>query len=203
MSGNDALGLTTLVGLITIALSTYMILYSQPLYERLSPCLGWFERRRPQRELAVERQKQPDQPPRVVVFGLGRYGEHLLARLRHNGVPALGVDFDPETVRRLRHRGFAVRFGDGEDPDFLETLPLDSAERIVTTLPTWDASRALLCSLRLAGPAGHITGVVGNEVHRQALLDAGATRVVNPFLDSADHTARMIADELNPTRDAP
>src|SRR5690606_20271711 len=41
----EALGLTTLVGLVTIALSTYMILYSHPLYERLAPWLGVFERR--------------------------------------------------------------------------------------------------------------------------------------------------------------
>jgi Kef-type K+ transport system membrane component KefB len=40
--GPQALGLTTLVGVITITLSTYMILYSQPLYERLAPWLGRF-----------------------------------------------------------------------------------------------------------------------------------------------------------------
>lgn len=39
--GMSALGLTTLVGIITITLSTYMILYSQPLYERLAPCSGY------------------------------------------------------------------------------------------------------------------------------------------------------------------
>ncbi len=49
---NGALGLTTLVGLITIAASTYMILYSHPLYDRLGPRLGLFERKRPYRELA-------------------------------------------------------------------------------------------------------------------------------------------------------
>jgi hypothetical protein len=37
--GVEALGLTTLVGLVTITVSTYMILYSQPLYERLAPLL--------------------------------------------------------------------------------------------------------------------------------------------------------------------
>ena len=40
--GMSALGLTTLVGIITITLSTYMILYSQPLYERLAPLLRVF-----------------------------------------------------------------------------------------------------------------------------------------------------------------
>lgn len=59
--GQEALGLTTLVGMVTIALSTYMILYSQPLYERLRPWLGVFERRYPHRELAVERPEDPRQ----------------------------------------------------------------------------------------------------------------------------------------------
>jgi Kef-type K+ transport system membrane component KefB len=57
--GVEALGLTTLVGIITITLSTYMILFSQPLYERLSPWLGIFERKTPYRELAVEQPHQP------------------------------------------------------------------------------------------------------------------------------------------------
>ena len=201
--GNDALGLTTLVGIVTIALSTYMILYSQPLFERLGPWLGLFERRRPHRELAVERQRQPEGPPRVVIFGLGRYGEHLLARLHRRGVSALGVDFDPETVRRLRRRGFSVRFGDGEDPAFVDMLPVATAEWIVTTLPTWESNRGLLHALKAMAVPGVIAAVVGNEVHRQALHAAGASRIINPFLDSADHTAQIMVDALNPSEDSP
>ncbi|MBE0623034.1 MAG: cation:proton antiporter [Burkholderiales bacterium] len=199
--GNDALGLTTLVGLVTIALSTYMILYSQALYEHLSPWLGWFERRHPHRELAVERQPPAQARPRVIIFGLGRYGERLLDRLKQDRVAAMGVDFDPETVRRLRHGGFSVRFGDAEDAPFLETLPLEFADWIVTTLATWDANRALLHGLKQAGLTGHIAGVVRDETHAQALRAAGVTRVINPFHDAADHAAEMIIDALNPKED--
>src|SRR3972149_9197255 len=39
------LGLITLVGLVTIGLSTYLILYSHPLYDRLAPHLGVFGQR--------------------------------------------------------------------------------------------------------------------------------------------------------------
>ena len=46
----ETMGLITLVGLITISASTYMIVYSHPLYERLAPWLGVFERRQPHRE---------------------------------------------------------------------------------------------------------------------------------------------------------
>ena len=142
--GQEALGLTTLVGMVTIALSTYMILYSQPFYERLRPWLGVFERRHPHRELAVERQKILDKPPNVIIFGLGRYGERLFSRLRQDGVAVMGVDFDPEIVRKLQHRGFSVRFGDGEDAAFLETLPLKTTNWIVSTLPILEANRVLL-----------------------------------------------------------
>src|SRR5690606_21818816 len=42
----DALGLVTLVGLITIAASTYMITYSHELYALCEPLLRGFERKR-------------------------------------------------------------------------------------------------------------------------------------------------------------
>lgn len=201
--GLNALGLTTLVGVVTIALSTYLILYSQPLYERLGPWLNIFERRRPHRELAVENQSPSELPPRVIVFGLGRYGEHLLARLRQHGVAAVGVDFDPETVRRLRQRGLSVRFGDAEDEAFIETLPLVAADWVVTTLPSWETNRALLHALKALGVAGRIAGVVRDEIHGHALHAAGATQIINPFLDAAEHTARMITDTLNSPEDTP
>lgn len=69
-----ALGLVTLVGLVTITMSTYMILYSQQIYEFCEPWLGVFERRRPWRE------QDGDEPPDhadVIVFGMGRYGRWL------------------------------------------------------------------------------------------------------------------------------
>src|SRR5690606_30012298 len=46
----EALGLVTLVGLVTIAMSVYMITYSHTLYAWLEPVLGLFERRIPHRE---------------------------------------------------------------------------------------------------------------------------------------------------------
>src|SRR5690606_41781258 len=44
-----SVGLVTLVGLVTIAASVYMILYSHRLYSILAPAFGIFERRHPSR----------------------------------------------------------------------------------------------------------------------------------------------------------
>jgi Kef-type K+ transport system membrane component KefB len=196
--GVGALGLTTLVGVITIALSTYMILYSHALYERLAPWLGPFERRRPFRELAFERQRRPEGAPEAIVFGLGRYGSRLLAQLKELGIRALGVDFDPVAVRALRRQGLAVRFGDGEDPAFLETLALQDTPWVITTLPQWESNRAFLHALRAAGFRGRIAGVARDEPHAAALGRVGVARVLHVFNDAADHAARLIANDIRP-----
>jgi len=196
--GVQALGLTTLVGLVTITVSTYMIMNAQALYERLAPWLGGFERRQPSRELAYERQPRQGAPAQVIVFGLGRYGSRLLTQLRADGIEAIGVDFDPEAVRALRLRRLPVRFGDAEDPGFLETLPLAQLNWVVTTLPSWDANRALLQALQTAGYAGAVAAAARDAAHGQALQAAGVARILNPFDDAADHAARTLAVDIRP-----
>jgi Kef-type K+ transport system membrane component KefB len=193
--GVEALSLTTLVGLITITLSTYMILHAQPLYERLAPHLRRFERQDPFREIAAESQAAAA-GAEAIVFGLGRYGGRLFEQLRADGVNAIGVDFDPEVVRALRARGLPVLFGDGEDVDFLESLPLRQARWVITTLPQWESDRALLHALGLAHFHGQVVGAARDADHGRALAGAGVGRILNPFEDAADHAAARIARDI-------
>ena len=194
--GVEALGLTTLVGLVTIMMSTYMILFSHALYDRLAPWLGVFERKRPFRELAVERRGRPAGQPDIIIFGLGRYGSRLMSQLCAAGIEVLGVDFDPETVRALRKLRQPVRFGDGEDPSFLESLPLEHTRWAITTFPQWESNRAFLNALKEAGFRGRIAGVVRDDLHGEELDAAGVERVLNPFNDAADYAARAFAAEI-------
>lgn len=189
----EALSLTTLVGIVTIALSTYMILYSHRLYDRLAPWLGPFERRQPFRELAVERDPRPKRRVDVVVFGLGRYGSRLAASLGKSGLEVMGVDFDPEVLRDVRLDGVSARFGDAESTDFLETLPLGEVRWAVSTLPGMDSNRALLHALVEARFGGEIAVVAREEQQGLALKQAGFPTVLYPFKDAADFAARELA----------
>jgi len=199
--GQAALGLTTLVGLITITLSTYLILYSQPLYQRLSHWLTPLERRLPFRELALESSAQAaSPPPQIVVFGLGRYGSRLLHRLREDGIFALGVDFDPDIVRSLHAQDYPIRFGDAEDRDFIETLPLVQVRWVVCALPQGELNRALLDALAHAGYEGEIAAVVRDEGQVELLRGARVTWFLNPFKDAADFAAHKLSDALRHSR---
>jgi hypothetical protein len=129
----SAVGLVTLVGLVTIATSVYMITYSQQLYEWTRPLLKPFDfgHRRESRTHGAE----PGEAVDIIVFGLGRFGGQLLKRLVDAGYNVLGIDLDPVTVRFWKRHGYSVRYGDVTEPEFWSELPLTQARWIVLAVP--------------------------------------------------------------------
>lgn len=203
----STLGLTTLVGLVTIALSSYMILYSHQLYAWIAPWLGMFERRHPFRELAVEHAQHDGTRPDLVVFGLGRYGSRLAHTLGQQGINVLGVDFDPEVVRVQQRHGLDARFGDGEAPDFVESLPLAQVRWVVSTLPDYASNRALLHALGEQHFDGHIAIVARDEDEAARLAHLDRVEVLHPFNQAADFAAldlaaRIASAELPPEKES-
>ena len=189
--GIDALGLTTLVGLVTIAFSTYMILYSHPLYERLSPWLGFFERRHPHREQRTSRDGTAGRPE-VIVFGLGRYGSRLAGGLKDAGLEVLGVDFDPEVSRAQRRKGLQVRFGDGTEADFIESLPLSGTAWVVSTLPDLTSNQALLHALREHHYGGEIAVVARGESEGVAFKKLSVSTVLYRTNNAVDYVVNTL-----------
>jgi Kef-type K+ transport system membrane component KefB len=198
--GVEALGLTTLVGLVTIAMSTYMIIYSHPLYEKLAPWLNLFERHKPYRELIVERHRRAPDQPDVIIFGLGRYGGRLALGLKEAEIAVLGVDFDPEIARSMRNRGLAVRYGDGQDPNFLDELPLAGTAWVISTLPDVASNRAFLHALKERGYHGEVAVVAREDADGMALKQAGAPTVLYPMRNAVDYTVEHLSALIRPHR---
>jgi Kef-type K+ transport system membrane component KefB len=200
---NGALDLTTLVGLVTIALSTYMILYSHPLYERLAPWLVIFERKRPFRELAVATERHDLREVDVIVFGLGRYGSRLALGLKKAELKVLGVEFDPEVVRSLRRQGLPVRYGDGIASEFLESLPLKDTRWVVSTLPDMASNRDLLRGLRELHFAGEVAVVAREELDGAPLEKLGVPVILYPMRNAVDYAVETLTTIIHPKEDKP
>jgi hypothetical protein len=176
----NTLGLITLVGLITISVSTYMILYSHPLYER------WGYSRENRRtgkrggHLSTGEKKFD-----VILFGVGRFGQGIAQTLRQRGYRVLGVDFDPDLVRRHEGEGYSVRYGDAEAPEFLASLPLEQVQWVLSSVPEKQVNLALLHGLHEQDYKGRVTVTAHSARDAEHLKDAGADRVLIPYADAA------------------
>jgi Kef-type K+ transport system membrane component KefB len=201
--GNAALSLTTLVGLVTIAASTYMILYSHPLYEKLAPWLGAFERKRPYRELALATARHDLRQVDVIVFGLGRYGSRLAFGLREADLKVLGVEFDPEVARALRGQGLPVLYGDCTAAEFLESLPLKQTRWVVSALPDTASNRDLLRGLRELHFTGEVAVVARDEIEGAALKQLGVPIILNPMRNAVDYAVETLTEIIAPKEDRP
>jgi Kef-type K+ transport system membrane component KefB len=190
----EVLGLITLVGLITIGLSTYLILYSHPLYNRMGRWLKIFERKIPQREMNVEAGRAVPAVD-VILFGLGRYGNHIARHLRERGLKILGVDFNPATVADWQKQGLQSLYGDAEDPEYPGTLPLNQAQWVVSTIPQLDVNLALLDALRHYGYSGQKAVTVHSSSDAEILRESGADLILSPFADAAKGAADVMIGE--------
>ena len=186
----EIVGLITLVGVITFSLSSYMITYSNLLYESLAPWLTAFERRVPHREQLQDVQGGAEAD--VILFGLGRYGSRIAHAIRQRGLEVLGVDFDPEAVRARRQDGVWVRYGDAEDPELFATLPLDRARWVMSSIPERAINLALLHALRQHGYRGRIAVTTHTPNTTKVLQAAGADLVLLPFADAADQAVDLL-----------
>jgi Kef-type K+ transport system membrane component KefB len=193
----ESMSLVTLVGLVTITLSTYLILYSHTVYRVLEPWLGWLERRRPHRE--NETAPDPGASYDVILFGLGRYGREIARVLESADTRVFGVDFDPEAVRGWRRAGRAGIYGDAADPEFPASLPLaGSGWAIIATPPPTrglvheDARLIVMNALRAAGFTGRFAVRSHGEKDAAMLRAHGASIVLSPYVDAASRAVELI-----------
>jgi Kef-type K+ transport system membrane component KefB len=176
----QTVGLITLVGLITIGLSTYLILYSHQIFEFVSPALSIFQRKNTYREndLTDDGNKYYD----LIIIGMGRFGTKLAAMLdEHASVQYLGIDFDPKVVQTWKKKGKNMIYGDIEDPDLWEHVPFHSSKMIVSTLADTKQSEYLMNSLKSRNYKGKVFITAQNNKEYEILSTMGAERVLRPY----------------------
>lgn len=178
---NATVGLITVVGLITIGVSTYLILYSHQIYERLKGWLSVFEWTESRKVALDDSERDVD----VILYGLGRFGGRMADQLSRSGFRVLAVDFDPEQVSNNRRPRVTAVFGSAEDVHFLESLPLASARDVVSTIPVLETNMALLAALQHHDYQGRVAVTAHHAHEAEQLRAAGADMVLEPFVMAA------------------
>ncbi len=194
---DETMGLITLVGVVTIFASSYMILNSAKIYQWLEGPLRLFEKRDPYRETLDN--LPPELIPRVdvILVGLGSYGSGIAMQLLARKRTFVGVDFDPVALERWMASDIPSLYGDMSDPEMLEQLPLHKSRWVVCTVRNRQLSLALLNLLRHQEYAGKVALTATNEEEDKLYNQSGAHVVFCPFRDAAEQAVDSLTDAMD------
>ncbi len=206
----QVVGMITLTGIITIALSTYAMTNAGKIFGKLDKPLRHLERLSMRRYEEMIHSTRTKKKYDVVVVGLGRYGIHIALELIKNGHKVLGVDFDPHAIRHAQENKIPAIYGDALNTELADTLPLRHVHTVIATFshhitgPLVEDVRIMLAKgLRERGYQGRI--VVTSRVHEHEtwLIHHGIDNVMRPYDDAAirgaEQILEFIAEEKNET----
>ncbi len=179
MIGAEELSILTLVALVTITASSYLMEHNEWLYKKFLPLFHRFGKdKMQQKQFAMSDKKQYQ----AYVFGYHRIGWKICEALSARKVDFVVVDFNPHAIEKLRQRGIPCYFGDISDIEFLSELPLDKAELIVSTVPHAEDQLVLIHHVRSRSKKTFIIANLSHRDYLDELYDAGANFVLMPHL---------------------
>ncbi|MFA6132308.1 MAG: cation:proton antiporter [Patescibacteria group bacterium] len=183
-----ALTLATVVGLITIAGSTYLVKENERIYEWLRPVLRFLENGRVRHAARARTLNSPN----TILFGCHRTGEVLLNEVKKIGHKYLVVDYDPNVIEELKAKRIPAIYGDAGDEDFLKELRAEKTRLILSTIPDVTTSLELLTYLREEKFKG--TAIVAARSAEEALecYTAGAAYVIVPSILGAERFSELL-----------
>lgn len=169
----------TLVALITISTSTYLMKYDDAIYHMLEPKLHIFERKN------IKEHQRKKQTFPIILFGYHRGGHEFLQAFRDMKQRYLVVDYDPEVIEHLDRQGVRNTYGDATDEELLHEINANKAKLVVSTVSDMTVNRALLGYLRYHNPTAVFICHADSYDQAADLYRHGATYVMLPhFLGS-------------------
>ncbi len=166
------LALLTLIALVTIFISSYLITYNNQIYYWLRPVLNWFGKE-------DDEDNEVKKPPvSVWVFGYHRVGWKLCEALIARKIAFAVVDSNPHILKTLHERGITAYFGDISDVEFLETLPLSEAEMIISTVPDPEDQKTFIRHVRRQSKKVYIIASLHHARYMKELYEAGADYIL-------------------------
>ncbi|QOJ14460.1 MAG: TrkA family potassium uptake protein [Planctomycetia bacterium] len=131
----------------------------------------------------------------VVVVGLGQFGGHLARTLVHMGCEVLAIDADERRVNEVRDEVHRALIGDARDFNLLKSVIGGTVAEAAVSLGEKNIEPSILCTLHLAKLGiSNIRSTARNNDHAQILRAVGATEVIYPERETAERTARRIAN---------
>jgi Kef-type K+ transport system membrane component KefB len=178
----------TLSAVITIALSSYAIVYADKLYQLFEKHLHIFERS----GFRFEHDSAGDYD--IVQFGYVRGGSEL-AKMFHKLSPDrfVVVDYNPDSIELLAKRGFQHIYGDATDPELLDEVGLAKAKLIASTITDFSVNSFLVKHVIKHNKSAVIICHADTAEQATELYEFGASYVMMPHYIGSQKMSSFIS----------
>lgn len=184
----EILSMVTIIGLITIAGSVYLIMYAEKLYLLFSPALKIFERKGTKREDGYSILRGCD----ALLFGYNRIGLTIFQSLKKIGFNPLVIDYNPEIINLLKREGINYRYGDADDQEFLNDFDFSHINMIISTIPDYETNLLLIKRVKSLNERAIVVVVSHSIEEAKKLYEAGANYVIMPHFLGGRHAGEII-----------
>lgn len=187
----QVVSLITTVGVITITLSTYLIIYADQIFKYLSKYLAVFERRSIKKNIAL---KTGFHKP-IILIGSHRTGQSIAYHIPKEKL--LIIDFDPDVIGELKRGKYDYLFGDIADQDILEQANISNAQLVVSTSPHFEDNLTLLNEINQLkknkkGVGPKMILRAQDEEEAEFFYKQGVDYVLLPHFTSGQYLGRII-----------
>lgn len=183
----ETLSLVVLIAIITIAISSYAIYYSDRFYKIFSPLIAIFDGKG-----NIEKTFHRKKDYRIILFGYNRIGFNLLKAFKKTKKSFIVIDFNPKTIEELSAKGIDCIYGDAEDAQLLKELKLNEAETIISTIP--DLEINLQINQKITNDKVKFIPTAHNIEDARKLYDSGADYVIMPHFLGGHYIAELLED---------
>ncbi len=133
---------------------------------------------------------------RVIIAGIGRFGQVVNRLVRTSGVPTVVLDADMATIETMRRFGVKGFFGDPGRPELLAAAGLAEADVLVVAVDDRDTAVRIVKHARSERPDIHIVARARDRVHVYELYQAGANDIVRETFDSSIRAGRYVLENM-------
>ncbi len=163
-----------------------------PILARLTAPLYSFKKRLFKREpLMTMNYPEAGLQNHVVIAGGGRIGQQVARVLESVDIPFVIIDLDYYAVEKIKRAGFAVIYGDAGQTVVLEAAVIERARLLVVTTPAIVTAQSIVEKAKAANPDLAIVARSEGIEQMKALLENGATEVVQPELEAGLEITRQ------------
>ena len=171
----DISAIITMVAIITIATSTYMMQYDDRLFmyfDRIK--IHLFEK-----EVSYRESPGPS-AHQLVLFGYRKGGHEFLRVFKALHKSYIVVDYDPEVIDTLEHNKIDYLYGDATDLELLKEAGIDKSKLIVSTISDHMSNVFLVTLLEKMNPSAVVICHAGDVAQAEELYELGASYVMMP-----------------------